>query len=403
MKRNKNLRPHIGIFGRRNYGKSSLINALTAQDIAIVSAMPGTTTDPVKKSIEIPGVGPSVLIDTAGIDDSGELGEKRIAKTRDVVSIIDLAILVMADNTVGVFEEQLVAHFNEFSVPFFIVHNKSDVQPLRSDFAFDMQQRFGTDVVSFSALGTPNTDELTSYIQKHMPETAFKLRTMFGGIVKPGDTVLLITPIDTEAPEGRMILPQMQALRDVLDNDCICVILTEQHMEDYVKKMSPKPVLAVCDSQVFGKTAAAIPSDILLTSFSIVLARQKGDFDNYIKGTPHISNLKDGDKVLILESCTHHVTCDDIGRHKIPRWLTNFTGKQLSYEVVAGLGSLPGLITDYALVVQCGGCMITQKQLSGRLRPAVNAGVPVTNYGMAIAYVHGIFDRAVAPFLKNIE
>jgi len=211
---------------------------------------------------------------------------------------------------------------------------------------------------------------------------------------------MLITPIDRGAPEGRMILPQVQAIRDVLDNDSICIVLKETEAEIYLQKMLPKPKLVVCDSQVFKKVNAMVPEDIMLTSFSIVLARQRGDFDNYIKGTPQISQLKDGDRVLILESCTHYVSCDDIGRIKIPNWLTNFTGKKLSFDVVAGLSKTPQNIEDYALVIQCGGCVLTKKQLSGRLKEAIDAGVPVTNYGMCIAYVHGIFHRAVAPFIK---
>jgi [FeFe] hydrogenase H-cluster maturation GTPase HydF len=212
--------------------------------------------------------------------------------------------------------------------------------------------------------------------------------------------VLLITPIDEEAPEGRMILPQVQAIRDILDNDAIAVVAKEREIDTLIRHLRPRPALAITDSQVFKKADASIPDDIPLTSFSTVLARYKGDFDNYLKGTPYLSKLDNGDKVLILESCTHHVSCDDIGRVKIPRWLSNFTGKHLQFEVVAGLNKVPGKISDYRMVIQCGGCMITRKQLLNRLKPAIDAGIPVTNYGMAIAYMHGIFERAVAPFVK---
>jgi [FeFe] hydrogenase H-cluster maturation GTPase HydF len=212
---------------------------------------------------------------------------------------------------------------------------------------------------------------------------------------------MLITPIDIEAPEGRMILPQVQVIRDVLDHDGVAVVCKEREVDALLKKLNPKPALVITDSQVFPKADAAIPKDIPLTSFSIILARQKGDFEQYLKGTPHLSTLVAGDRVLILESCTHHVSCDDIGRVKIPRWLSNFTGKKLEYDVVAGLSQITRPITEYAIVIQCGGCMITRKQLHSRLRPAIDAGIPVTNYGMAIAYVHGIYNRAVAPFVQQ--
>ena len=215
-----------------------------------------------------------------------------------------------------------------------------------------------------------------------------------------GDIVLLITPIDIEAPEGRLILPQVQAIRDVLDNDAVCIVLKEREVDAFLRKTGIRPALAITDSQVFLKADASIPKEIPLTSFSIMLARFKGDFPQYLKGTPQISKLNDGDRVLLLESCTHHTSCDDIGRVKIPRWMTNFTGKTLSFDVVAGLDQVPRPINDYALVVQCGGCMITRKQLVNRLKPAIDAGVPVTNYGMAIAYTLGIYHRAVAPFVK---
>jgi len=223
---------------------------------------------------------------------------------------------------------------------------------------------------------------------------------MIGDIISQGDLVLLITPIDEEAPEGRMILPQVQAIRDILDNDAVAVVAKEREIDTLIRQLRPRPALAITDSQVFKKADASVPEDIPLTSFSTVLARYKGDFENYLKGTPRLSDLKDGDRVLILESCTHQVSCDDIGRVKIPRWLSNFTGRKLNFEVVAGLTELPGPITDYSMVIQCGGCMITRKQLINRLKPAVDAGIPVTNYGMAIAYMHGIFERAVAPFVK---
>jgi [FeFe] hydrogenase H-cluster maturation GTPase HydF len=252
----------------------------------------------------------------------------------------------------------------------------------------------------FSALHPFNREELIGLIRKTIPETAYFSKSLVGDIISQGDLVLLITPIDEEAPEGRMILPQVQAIRDILDNDAIAIVAKEREIDALLKRLSPRPALAITDSQVFKKADASIPDDIPLTSFSTVLARYKGDFENYLAGTPHLAKLKKGDKILILESCTHHVSCDDIGRVKIPRWLSSFSGLQLEYEVVAGLSKVPGKITDYAMVIQCGGCMITRKQLINRLKPAIDAGIPVTNYGMAIAYMQGIYERAVAPFVK---
>lgn len=403
MSKGKASTPFIGIFGRRNNGKSSLVNLLAGQEVSIVSEVAGTTTDPVKKTMEIGGLGPVVLIDTAGIDDIGGLGEKRIARTQEVIKTIDLAILIITRNTFGEFEKNLVSQFKEMDIPFFVVHNKSDVTAIYPETRRLIQASYGTDVIDSSMVGNSRKEELIRLIRKHMPETAWQPVTLIGDLISYGDTVLLITPIDIEAPEGRLILPQVQVIRDILDNEGIAVICKEREIDAYLKRMSPKPKLVVTDSQVFLKADASIPKDIPLTSFSIILARQKGDFQHYLKGTPKIADLKDGDKILILESCSHHVSCDDIGRVKIPRWLSNFTGKKLEFVVVAGLNQIPGLMTDYAMVIQCGGCMITRKQLINRLKPAVDAGVPVTNYGMAIAYVHGIYQRAIAPFIENTE
>ncbi len=395
----RETKPHIGIYGRRNNGKSSFINCLTGQDTAIVSDHPGTTTDPVKRSLEITGFGPVILIDTAGIDDSGELGKKRIERTLKTIGEIDLGILIIAHNIWGGFEEDLVSDFKEKDVPYIIIHNKSDLEEQTPDFESSTGEKTGTKPFSFSVKDKRNFEDLIKLIKDTIPEHSWKTPALLGDLIRYGDIVLLITPIDVEAPAGRLILPQVQAIRDILDNDAVAIILKEREVDAFLKKTAIRPALAVTDSQVFVKADASVPDDIPLTSFSIMLARFKGDFNNYIKGTPHISKLKDGDRILLLESCTHHVSCDDIGRMKIPRWINNFTGKKLEYDVVAGLDILPRPVTDYALVIQCGGCMITRKQLHNRLRTAVSAGVPVTNYGMAIAYVQGIYNRAIAPFI----
>lgn len=392
-------RPHIGIYGRRNNGKSTLINRLAGQDVAIVSDVAGTTTDPVKKSFEITGFGPVILVDTAGIDDVGDLGEKRIAKTVATLKIIDLAILVINSNECGDWEKSLIRQFHEYDVPFIVVHSKDDKTTIIDDTLINYLSLGAASIHSMSPVLDVNP--IIRNIREAIPESAFKTPSLVGDLISHGDIVLLITPIDIEAPEGRLILPQIQAIRDVLDNDATCIVLKEREVDGFLRKTKIKPDLVITDSQVFLKADASIPKDIPLTSFSIVLARFKGDFANYLLGTPKISELKDDDRVLLLESCTHHVSCDDIGRVKIPRWLSNFTGKKLAFDVVAGLDQVKCPMSDYSLVVQCGGCMITRKQLINRLKPAIDAGIPVTNYGMTIAYTLGIYDRAIAPFLKH--
>jgi len=401
ISKGRESKPHIGIYGRRNNGKSSLINCLAGQEIAIVSDHAGTTTDPVKKSFEITGFGPVILIDTAGIDDSGELGQKRVDRTIRTLETIDLALLVVTENSWGKFEDELLKKFTDQDLPFIVIHSKSDIQEPEAEFKQKILSITGTSLFEFSSTDKRNYEALISLIRDTIPEHSYKNPTLLGDLISYGDIVILITPIDIEAPAGRLILPQMQAIRDILDNEAVAIVLKEREVDAFLKKTKIIPALAITDSQVFVKADASIPKDIPLTSFSIMLARFKGDFDNYLKGTPKISGLKDGDRVLLLESCTHHVSCDDIGRTKIPRWITNFTGKKIEYDIVAGLDTLPRPITDYSLVIQCGGCMITRKQLHNRLESAIKAGVPVTNYGMAIAYVQGIYNRAITPFVKG--
>jgi [FeFe] hydrogenase H-cluster maturation GTPase HydF len=400
MNKGKDNKPHIGIYGRRNNGKSSLINQLAGQEISIVSPHAGTTTDPVKKSFEITGFGPVILIDTAGIDDDGEVGVLRIKKSLESIRTIDLAIIVITANVFGSYEKTIIDELHKFDVPWFIVINKTDISTPTPEFTAQIST-YNTPIVLYSTIINSNTNLLIDTIKNSIPESSWKQQSLLGGLITYGDIVLLITPIDIEAPEGRMILPQVQAIRDILDNDCIAIVLKEREVDGFLKKSKIKPALAITDSQIFLKADASIPKDIPLTGFSVLLARYKGDFQNYLKGTPKIATLKDNDKILILESCTHHVSCDDIGRVKIPRWLSNFTGKKLNFEVVSGLNNIPGSITDYALVIQCGGCVLTRKQVLNRLKPAIEAGVPVTNYGMTIAWLQGIYDRAISPFNTN--
>ncbi|WP_439181662.1 [FeFe] hydrogenase H-cluster maturation GTPase HydF [Carboxylicivirga taeanensis] len=392
--------PHIGLFGRRNNGKSSIINCLANQDIAIVSSYAGTTTDPVKKSFEITGFGPVVLIDTAGIDDTGELGEQRIKKTLQTIKLVDLALLVVTDNQWSDEEQALVDAFNEQDTPFIVVHNKTDLVPLAEEQCKQYSQAGSFAVMPFNTINA-NTDTLIDVIKKAIPESAYTVPSLVGDLINYGDIVLLITPIDIEAPEGRLILPQIQAIRDILDNDAICVVLKEREVDVFLKKTNIQPALVITDSQIFLKADASIPKHVPLTSFSILLAHFKGDFKNYLKGTYKIDELKEGDRVLMLESCSHHVACDDIGRVKIPRWISTYTGKQLQFDVVAGLDNVSRPIDEYALVIQCGGCMITRKQLHNRLGAARAKKVAITNYGMAIAYVQGVYNRAISPFVKS--
>lgn len=395
-------KPHIGIFGRRNAGKSSLINALTGQYVAIVSDVPGTTTDPVKKSIEIPGVGPAILIDTAGIDDAGVIGTQRVHKTKEIFKIIDLALVVMNDNEWGKYEEALADDLYEEGVPFILVHSKADQTELDGNFKTNLETRYKAPVLSFSSMNG-NSEDLMEMIRITMPETSYRKQSLLGDLVASGDIVLLITPVDTEAPEGRLILPQVQAIRDILDNDCIAVVVKEREADAFLNRTQIKPKLAICDTSVILKADSTVPRDIPLTGFSILLARYKGEFNQYLAGTPVIDQLKNEDRILLLESCTHHVSCDDIGRMKIPRWMNKYTGKNLYYDIVSGLNRIERPITDYALIIQCGGCMITRKQIINRLRPAIQAGVPVTNYGMAIAWMQGVYARAIEPFIQTNE
>jgi len=394
----KDLKPHIGIYGRMNNGKSSIINKLTGQPMAIVSDLAGTTTDPVRKSIEIFGIGPVVLIDTAGIDDLSQLGRQRVEKTYQTIKEIDCAILVITENNFGEPERNLIAQFKNHATPFIIIHNKSDVEKISDNLKNQIENEFNVKVLEFSVLD--NEPSIIAETLKHaIPDSAYKRPSLLGGIIKPGDVVVLVTPIDDEAPEGRLILPQVMAIRDVLDNDCICIVLKETDLQHYFEMNMPKPALVVTDSQVFGIVSRIVPEDVALTSFSIVLARLRGDFDNYLKGTPHLSNLKEGDKILMLESCTHEISCGDIGRVKLPNLIRKFTGKNIEFTYLSGLTPIEN-IRQYALAIQCGGCVATRKQLLNRTNMAVENGVPITNYGMAIAYMNGIFDRAVKIFKK---
>ncbi len=396
MQKGNELKPHIGIFGRRNQGKSSLLNTITQQTTAIVSEQAGTTTDPIKKTMELTGIGPVVWIDTAGIDDIGDLGALRIEKTWLSAKMVDLALIVFSENNWASHEEELFSFFKKNNIPAIPVHNKNDLVKLEGLLKHRVEDFTQTKVVEFEKGNKDARDILLKTIRETLPESSYAKKSLLGDVLKPQSTVLLITPIDSSAPEGRLILPQVQVIRDILDNHGIAIVCKETEAEKYLQQH--KVDLVVTDSQVFDFANKIVSEEIPLTSFSIVLARNKGLFEEYLEGTPKIDQLKEGDSILILESCTHQVSCEDIGRVKLPNIFRKYTRKKLSFEVVAGLEKSSKPMEEYAMVVQCGGCVVTHKQLVNKLFPAVDKNIPVTNYGMAIAYMNGIFLRGIEIF-----
>ncbi len=384
-------RPHIGVFGRMNAGKSSLVNVLSGQETAVVSSVPGTTTDPVRKNMEILGVGPVTLVDTAGLDDLSVLGEKRVAKTREILEQTDLAIIVFAEDF-GPYERELAALCRARKTPFFFVHNKRDIYPASAP------EQEGTEVLEFSCAQAEPAD-LISAVIRHLPESSYAQDDLFGGFVREGDEAVLVIPVDASAPEGRLILPQVQTLRALLDLHATGICLQPAQLAAWLATHSPR--LVITDSQAFKYVSSVTPASVPLTSFSILFSRLKGDFDLFLQSTPKIDALQEGDKVLILESCSHSVNkCDDIGRVKIPHWLQQKTGKKLRFDVLANLDPLPQDLSAYKLAVQCGGCMVTRKQILSRVGRLAAAGVPVSNYGMTIAWCTGIFDRVTEIFRR---
>lgn len=397
MKGNE-LKPHIGIFGRRNYGKSSLINYLTQQRIAIVSDTPGTTTDPVKKTMELLGVGPVIWIDTPGIDDEGALGQQRVEQALQVLPQCDLALILLAHNTFEDLEQQLLARCQQYDVPFLLIYSLSDVAPPDPSLLQQIERRYATPVFSFSCYDEACRKPLEALIHKALPVSSYRHTSLLGDVVKKDDRVVLVTPIDTEAPEGRLILPQVQVLRDLLDHHAQVTVCQPEELPSVFNAFRCNPYLVITDSQAYDTVASMVPDEVYLTSFSVVLARAKGFFDYYVQGTPTLDHLQEGDHIAILESCTHSVTCEDIGRVKLPRLITRHVGVPLHFDVVSGLDALPRSITEYALVIQCGGCVVTPRQLASRLMPAIVAGVPVANYGLVLAYLNGIFERSMRVF-----
>lgn len=397
-------RVHIGFFGRRNAGKSSVVNAVTGQDLAVVSEVKGTTTDPVRKAMELLPLGPVVIIDTPGFDDEGSLGELRVQRTKKILEQTDIAVLVV-DTTEGFrkVDEELTDLFRERGIPFLIALNKSDIPEDSEDYNVDEEARGllqkiakgCSGMIHVSALSGDGIDELKNRLAILKPEG--NEEQLIADKIKAGDLIVLVVPIDKAAPKGRLILPQQQTIRDILDAGAAAIVVQDTELADTLDKLGAKPALVITDSQVFGKVDKIVPLDVPLTSFSILMARYKGLLEDAVNGIAAITKLKDGDKVLIAEGCTHHRQCGDIGTVKIPKWLTGFTGKELIFETASGTG-YPDDLTPYALVVHCGGCMLNEKEVRHRASKTVAQGVPITNYGTMIAYVHGILKRSLEIF-----
>jgi 2-iminoacetate synthase len=392
----RGLRLHIGLFGRRNVGKSSLINVLVGQKISIVSDIPGTTTDPVERAMEMAPIGPVLFVDTAGIDDAGTLGELRKKTTAQCLDRTDVAVVVVGPEGMGDDEERLILLLRERTTPFCVVFNKSDLAaPPPKD--IERLRQEGIDCLAVSATLGSNIAALKELIAQLAPEDAFAEPHLVGDLLSPGDMVVLVVPIDLGAPKGRLILPQVMAIRDILDCDAVSMVVKERELREALAQLGRKPKLVVCDSQVVLKAAADTPTDIPLTTFSILMARFKGDLVKLAEGAAAINRLRPGDRVLIAESCTHHPLADDIGRVKIPRWLRQYAGGDLQIDNIAGR-DFPEDLSAYALIIQCGGCMANRKQMLARLRQAAAQNVPMTNYGVAISLVQGVLPRALECF-----
>lgn len=391
-------RLHIGFFGRRNAGKSSLVNAVTGQDIALVSDIAGTTTDPVYKSMELLPLGPVMIIDTAGLDDDGELGQLRVKKTNNVLNKTDIAVLtVSAAEGLTDFDRELLEKIQKKQIPFIIAYNKCDSGVSKSIEADESS-------VFVSAKTGENINELKERIGRLAKTDDTRLR-LVGDLLKPSDIAVLVVPIDSSAPKGRLILPQQQTIRDILEANAVSVVIRENEIKETLSVLGKKPAMVITDSQAFKRVASDTPTDIPLTSFSILMARFKGFLETAVKGAAAIDGLKDFDTVLISEGCTHHRQCEDIGTVKLPKWLREYTGKELNIKTTSGT-EFPDELSEYSLVIHCGGCMLNEREMRYRMQCANDAGVPFTNYGTAIAHINGILKRSIEIFpdlLKEIE
>lgn len=396
----KGLRLHIALFGRRNVGKSSLLNALTRQQVSIVSPVPGTTTDPVEKPMELLPLGPVLFIDTAGIDDEGVLGALRVAKTRKVLDRADIAILVAEAGSWGRFEDEILEELQTRKIPAIAVFNKADLAPSASSTDSNLLARMANQkirLVRTSALAGQGIADLRQALLDSAPPDFIDNPAILGDLVGPGEMAVLVVPIDKEAPKGRLILPQVQAIRDLLDSDAFCLVVKERELRTALDRLSVPPKLVVTDSQAFLKVAADTPRTVPLTSFSILMARFKGDLLTQVQGALAIDRLRNGDRVLVAEACSHHPIGEDIGRVKIPRWLTQYVGGKLDVHHVQGR-DFPDDLSPYKLVIHCGACVWNRREMLSRILRCRQANVPITNYGLTIAYSLGIFERALEPF-----
>ena len=392
----KGLRLHVGIFGRRNVGKSALLNALTRQDVSIVADEAGTTTDPVEKAMELLPLGPVLFIDTAGIDDVGALGQQRVERTRRVIGRCDVGIITVGAGAWGRYEEELRAELQRREIPVIVVFNKADRGSPTPELLTRLAQ-LRTPTVSTVATEGRGLGELRTALMEAAPDGFINAPTLASDLVPPGGLAVLVVPIDLEAPKGRLILPQVQTIRDLLDGDAYCMVVKERELRDALERLRRPPDLVVTDSQAFLKVAADTPRDVPLTSFSILFARYKGDLLALVDGALAIESLRPGDRVLVAEACSHHPIGDDIGRVKIPRWLTQYVGGQLDVSTVQG-HDFPDDLESVRLAVHCGACVHNRREVLGRIARCHRAGVPITNYGMCIAYSLGIFERALEPF-----
>ena len=397
----RGLRLHIGLFGRRNVGKSSLLNAITRQQTSIVSDTAGTTTDPVEKPMELLPVGPVQFIDTAGIDDIGALGEKRIAKTRLAFDRTDIAVIVTDGGSWTGFEESLAAEFKRRGTPVMAVFNKCDLAVPAPDTRAALAAQ-GVPLIEITATGEDCRHAFREMLIQTLPEDYIQMPAIVGDLIRPGDVVMLVVPIDLEAPKGRLILPQVQTLRDLLDHDACGMVVKERELREAMNRLRVPPALVVTDSQAFLKVAADTPDSIRLTSFSILFARMKGDLSSFARGARAIDGLRPGDRILVAEACTHHQIGDDIGRVKIPRWLTQYVGGKLHFDHIQGC-DFPGDVSAYKLVIHCGACTFNRRNLLSRIATCHAAGLPVTNYGLAIAKSLGIIERALGPFPSALD
>lgn len=395
------LRLHIALFGRRNVGKSSVLNALTRQNVSIVSDVAGTTTDPVGKPMEMLPIGPVLFIDTAGIDDVGDLGEQRVQKTRKVFERADVGIVVSEGDGWGAFEEELLRELKDREIPAIVVFNKVDLVRPHPSLCESLAQK----KVSCVHTVAPKREgilELREALIQATPAEILNTPSILGDLLPPGELAVLVVPIDMEAPKGRLIMPQVQSIRDILDNDAYCLIVKERELRDALERLKRPPALVVTDSQAFLKVAADTPPQVPMTSFSILFARFKGDLSEMVRGALTIDTLQKGDKVLIAEACSHHPIGDDIGRVKIPRWLTQYVGGELDFTFVQGR-DWPEDLSPFKLVIHCGACVWNRKQMLSRILYCRKAEVPITNYGVAISYTLGVFHRALRPFPAAME